>query len=98
MARASILLPNGTKVDIEGTPEEVAALLALYGQAGNAAPAAAAIAPAAAGQRRVRKPARLKSGGAPKGAAAASQASATDAALLPVIVNLVKNGEEAEAI
>jgi hypothetical protein len=31
VAKANFLLPNGTKVDIEGTPEEIRALLELYG-------------------------------------------------------------------
>ena len=31
MAKANFSLPNGTKVDIEGTPEEIRTLLELYG-------------------------------------------------------------------
>jgi len=95
MARASILLPNGTKVDIDGTPDEVAALLALYGQAGGSHGGEGA---AATKPRSARKPAKRKRVTSSTGAAAASQAATTDPALLTSIVNHVKNGDEAASI
>lgn len=39
MASASIKLANGTSVQVEGTPDEVAKLLALYGGASPTSPA-----------------------------------------------------------
>ncbi len=38
MAKANLVLPNGTKVNIEGTPEEVALLLAKFSQPVEASP------------------------------------------------------------
>jgi len=40
MAKATLVLPSGTKVTIEGTKEEVAHLLEYYSGDGGAAPAA----------------------------------------------------------
>ena len=79
MARASITLPNGTVVTIEGTPEEVQQLLKHYGDTGGKqAPVKSA---RKAGSPR--KPAR---------AASVQEKSPVD---LAAIVNLVKTCDEA---
>jgi hypothetical protein len=95
MAKASILLPSGTKVEIDGTPEEVASLLALYGQ-GGAPGAKAELTGTTAKARRSRRPAARHTKDT-SGARAAALPS-TDPALLAEIANKVKTSDEAEAI
>ena len=85
MAKASLKLPNGTVVTLEGTPEEVKHLLDLYGgERGEAS--------TAKGRTRSRKPRdRAPRGGQPKGGSEGKPD-------LNEIVTLVKNCDEAEAI
>lgn len=89
MPKASLTLPNGTVVQIEGTTEEVRDLLHHYGSA----PAH----PQRPAAKSVRRKARGPSG---KGASAAKAADrpAESAADLSEIVNLAKNCDEAEDI
>ena|ERR1700730_3248245 len=85
MAKASIKLPDGTSVQIEGDPEEVAKLLAIYGGGKTAA--------APVGQsdaKKKRSPRKARAG------QAISDSSAT--ANLSQIINLIKTCDEAEAI
>jgi len=85
MAKASLKLPNGTLVTLEGTPEEVKHLLELYG--GEPAEASTA-----GSRTRSRKPrGDATTAGQPK-----KKSEATPD--LTQIVSLVKNCDEAEAI
>jgi hypothetical protein len=85
MAKASLKLPNGTVVTLEGTPEEVKHLLELYG---GERPEAST----AKGGTRSRKPRRhAHSPGQPNGKSEGKPD-------LSEIVTLVKNCDEAEAI
>ena len=86
MAKASIRLPNGTSVLIEGTTEEVRQLLEFYGQAGGP-PAKPKRQPAG------RKPSRPR-----KAPPVSDDSTETDRPNLAEIVNLVKNCDETEAI
>ena len=83
MSKASIKLANGTSVQIEGTPEEVAKLLALYGGAKSVAPDQTSH----GGTRTV-----------PKGKSPQATAGAHATPDLSQIVNLIKTCDEAEAI
>ena len=85
MAKASLILPNGTEVAIEGTAEEVAKLLAIY----NAQPAA--VPPASSKKTRKKSRARHGTGSTPS-------ASAGEAIDHAAIVNALKNSDEYEAI
>ena len=88
MARATLTLQNGTVVNIEGTTEEVRALLDFYGGgASHAAPAR--LKP----ERKVRR----KKGAAPKASQATADAAPASANLSDIVA-MVKNCEEAEAI
>jgi hypothetical protein len=84
MARASITLPNGTVVTIEGTPEEVQKLLEQYGTVSS----------------HRAKPPRGLAKTRSRRAAAPHPADRQDkpAVDLTAIVNLVKTSDEAEAI
>jgi hypothetical protein len=86
MAKASIRLPNGTSVLIEGTTDEVRQLLEFYGQAG-AAPAKPK------GQAGVRKTERSR-----KTKSEREKSQETDLPNLAEIINLIKNCDEADAI
>lgn len=88
MPTATINLPDGTVVSIDGTPEEVAKLLQLYG--GSAASAASLV--AVSRSPRKRKPGKQHK---PSTNTPDSPESSRD---LNEIINLVKNCEEAEAI
>jgi hypothetical protein len=83
-------LPNGTKVDIEGTTEEVAHLLATVGQAGSAGQTKSPHSPAV--RKKARRVARDKGGAKGK--------SVTEQPVVEItaIVNAVKNCDEADAI
>jgi hypothetical protein len=83
MSKASIKLANGTSVQIEGTPEEVAKLLALYG-------GGKSVAPDQTSHGRTRT--------APKGKSPQATAGAHATADLSQIINLIKTCDEAEAI
>jgi hypothetical protein len=83
MSKASIKLANGTSVQIEGTPEEVAKLLALYGGGKSVAPDQTSLG-------RTRTIPKVKSPQATAGALAATD--------LSQIINLIKTCDEAEAI
>jgi hypothetical protein len=83
MAKATLKLPGGAIVTLEGTPEEVQHLLAHYGGA-SARPL-----PSAKAKRPASKASR------PTRAASANDESAPD---LNEIVNLVKNCDEADGI
>jgi len=86
MAKASIELPNGTSVIIEGTPEEVRKLLEYYG-AGSSERGAGA---GAAGKKTDEKAKKATTGGA--------TGPATDQPNLAEIINLIRNSDEAEKI
>lgn len=93
MAKASLTLPNGTVVQIEGTVEEVQALLAHYGTG-------AALTRGSAAEKRpaAAPPKRRRSKGAPE---ASTQAQSDDGGSTPnlsEIVNLTKTCDEAENI
>jgi hypothetical protein len=88
MAKATITLSNGTVVTVEGTPDEVRALLEHYGSAGAPKPHSRPASTAKQGTRKRR-------GTALPPRSSASQASGLD---LAAIVNLVKNCDEAEFI
>jgi hypothetical protein len=83
MSKASIKLANGTSVQIEGTPEEVAKLLALYGGGKFVAPDQTS-------------PGRTRT--IPKGKSPQATAGALAATDLSQIINLIKTCDEAEAI
>jgi hypothetical protein len=85
MAKASLKLPNGTVVTLEGTPEEVKHLLELYGGEGAEASTVKAGTSPRKPRGRARRPDQPKetSEGKPN---------------LNQIVTLVKNCDEAEAI
>ncbi len=85
MSKASLTLPNGTVVQIEGTPEEVRQLLDFYSGKANAPQQAAG----SAGRRPPRKPKETPPSSVSPGSATPD---------LNQIVNLVKNSDEAEAI
>jgi hypothetical protein len=85
MARASLKLPNGTVVTLEGTPEEVQRLLSLYG-------GEPADVPESNAGTRPRKP----RGRTPS--ARQSEQETQGKPDLAEIVNLVKTCDEAEAI
>jgi hypothetical protein len=88
MPKASLTLPNGTVVQIEGTTEEVRDLLQHYGSApGHSAP------PAKTVRRKPRRPSG-KGASAPK----AGDQSADTGPDLSEIVTLAKNCDEAEDI
>ena len=89
MPKASLTLPNGTVVQIEGTTEEVRDLLQHYGSAPShsAAPAAKTV------RRRAPKPSGK--GASPAKAADRSADAGPD---LSEIVNFAKNCDEAEDI
>jgi len=82
MAKASLKLPNGTVVTLEGTPEEVKRLLDMY--AGEGLPAMAV--------EQTRQRHKMKKTRAQTGKPKAEKAD------LHAIVNLVKDCDEAEAI
>lgn len=86
MAKASIRLPNGTSVLIEGTTEEIRQLLEFYGQTGGA-PAKTKKQPGG------RKPSR-----SPKAQAKPDDSTEAERPNLAEIVNLVKNCDEADVI
>ncbi len=90
MAKASLTLPNGTVVQIEGTTEEVRGLLQFYGEGAEHAPPAP------------RKPAVRSTVRTAKSARAPSKQPAGEASdsapNLSEIVNLAKNCDEAEDI
>jgi hypothetical protein len=90
MAKASIQLPNGTLVTIDGTPEEVANLLATYGQ--GPAPAPINKPKPAKGKTKARR--------TPKGQPNADNnvSGGLNSSQLTEIVNAVKNCTEADAI
>lgn len=85
-----MILPNGTRVDIEGTTEEVAHLLATVGQAGGASqtktPRSSAV------RKKARRAARAN------GSKRAKTSSDQPAVDIAAIVNAVKNCDEADAI
>jgi hypothetical protein len=87
MAKASIELPNGTTVVVEGTTEEIHRLLEFYGSP--------VTTPKAHERPDKKKPARRK-----KGAAVSPSKGGTDVATVDLaqIINLVKNCDEAEDI
>jgi hypothetical protein len=87
MAKATITLPNGTVVQVEGSTAEVRQLLEFYGSSAGKVPAAKEN--RAVTRRRAR---RTTEGG---DASPATDKSGPD---LAAIVNLVKNCEEAENI
>jgi hypothetical protein len=86
MAKASIKLANGTSVQVEGSPDEVAKILALYGGAPATSPAKT---PSVTHkQPRTSKIKRT----------AATSSEATPEPDLATIINFVKTCDEAEAI
>jgi len=95
MTKASISLPNGTKVEIDGTPEEVAQLLSLYGQNGSPPSPRHPDAPSLR-KKKPRKPRRTPA--ATGGGPAKADPSGLTSADLAQVVNTVKSCDEAEAI
>lgn len=96
MAKASIALPNGTAINIDGTPEEIAILLALYGQdqvhpTGGKGGATGAKTP------KIRR-ARSRKSSNDLGHVASTGRSELSSAQLTEIVNAVKSCAEAESI
>jgi len=85
MATASIKLADGTSVQVEGSPDEVAKVLALYGGASSRSTPAAT-----APTDKQRRPSKIS-----KTVKASEAAPETD---LATIINLVKTCDEAEAI
>jgi hypothetical protein len=85
MSKASIKLANGTSVQIEGTPEEVAKLLALYGGGKSVAFASD-------------QTSRARTRAVPKGKSAQAIPGASATPDLSQIINLIKTCDEAEAI
>lgn len=90
MAKATMILPNGTKVDIEGTTEEVTQLLATVGQGGGARQ----LTPSHS--HRAKKKARR--GARADGLANAKSGNEQSAVDITAIVNEVKNCDEADVI
>lgn len=88
MAKATLTLSNGTVVNIEGTTEEVRALLDFY--SGGASPAASA-------QPDPKLKVRRKKAAAPKASNATADAESTSVNLSDIVA-MVKNCDEAEAI
>jgi hypothetical protein len=89
MPKASIKLPDGTTVVIDGSSEEVAKILALYGGATDSANA-----PPATPQKRAKvKPAAKKEKDSPK-----KSKTATDSVDLAAIIETIKNCDQAEKI
>ncbi len=89
MPKASIKLPDGTSVAIEGSPEELAKILAIYGGASNASGAPASP------QEKQTKPKRVTQ------KAKEHTTTKKDAGVtpdLPKIINLIKTCNEAEII
>lgn len=82
MPNASIILPDGTSVVIEGSPEEVAKLLALYGGAMGKAGATPAHVP-----NRVKRDPAAKT----KKGSSAEKAAASDSVDLAAIIETIKN-------
>lgn len=88
MAKATVTLQNGTVVNIEGTTEEVRALLDFYG--GSASHAASA-------RSKPELKVRRKKGAARKASKATADAPSASANLSDIVA-VVKNCEEADAI
>lgn len=89
MAKATITLANGTAVVVEGSVEEVNALLAFYSTLGSS--------PAPGGNRKPAKAAR-PGGSKPSRKVSTDSNDQGDSADVSEIVNLVKNCDEAEQI
>lgn len=92
MAKATLTLPNGTVVGLEGTPEEVHRLLEVY--SGGAAPPA----PATRNRHEVGRRARKRVRRATQPSATAQSEEEKEGADLNGIVNLVKNCDDADGI
>jgi hypothetical protein len=89
MSKASIKLPDGKSVTIEGSPEEVAKILAIYGGASNASGSHAS------SQGKQTKPKRVTQ------EAKGHKSKKKNAGVkpdLPTIINLIKTCDEAEII
>ena len=89
MPSATITLPDGTVVTIDGTPEEVARLLQLYGGGSTASTAATVKTP------RPKTSTKKVSGARAKAESNPAQGNGID---LNEIINLIKNCDEAEEI
>jgi hypothetical protein len=83
MPKATVKLPNGTIVEIDGSAEEVERLLAFYGFQGEAPRT---------------QPERKKKGAAPSPKSDKDVSAAPTEANLATLVNLVRTCDEAEAI
>lgn len=88
MPTASIKLSNGTEINIEGTPEEVAKLLAIYNSSSGKPPAFA-------GNLKNKRPKQPKSS---KKTATKNTDDNDDSPDISEIVNHIKNCDEAELI
>ena len=84
MAKATLQLPNGTIVTLDGTPDEVKHLLELYGGQGKTSPPPS----------KTRRTSTKKKSATKKGAGKETEAKPN----LTEIVNLVKDCDEAEAM
>ena len=92
MAKATMILPNGTKVDIEGTTEEVTHLLTTLGQFGSS-PSIAQSQSSTTKLKRRRRTQKVTRVGSPT--ASAEAGSAVD---ITAIVNAVKSSDDADSI
>jgi len=89
MPKASIELPDGTSVVIEGSPEEVAKILALYGGESSASGAGAPSQEKKAKQKHISRKEKGRT---------VEKKDTGDKVDLAEIINLIKNCDEAEAI
>lgn len=90
MPKAKIALPDGTVVEIEGTPEEVAKLLSLYGASKDERPSTA---------ENKAKPKKKRSSQARKSQTIRSAGEDSEDIIdVAAIVNIVKDCDEAENI
>lgn len=88
MAKANVKLPDGTTVEVSGSPEEIARVLSLYGGSGTQSSSAA-------GSKKKTSRKKTKKKAASKGKSTAKSTHQVD---WTEIVNLVKTCDEAEAI
>jgi hypothetical protein len=96
MAKATIQLPNGTTVNIDGTPEEVAHLLGIYGHAQATPPGTKSKRTRSKAPVTRRSKGRRTPSSQPK--ADGNGGTGLNSAQLTEIVNAVKNCNEADAI
>lgn len=87
MAKASLVLPDGTKVTVDGSPEEIQLILSIHSRAGSSVPRPSGQSVSRRQTRSKARPAKTK-----------GTAETKSAPNISAIVNAVKNCKEAEAI